>query len=161
VFALYLVYVFEGATWLDSRLKTGGWILGAACLMLAAGATGNVRGMEKGPYARGVAQSTFTSACSFIRANSDRDALIVSWNPRVLALYTDRRSAWYPEAADDAEFDRYLEQIAADYVLVYLAGEEDMQWLAPHIAHEPERFVPIFSNADFVLYHRHRETAPP
>jgi hypothetical protein len=71
-------------------------------------------------------------------------------------LYTDRRSAWYPEAADDAEFDRYLEQIAADYVLVYLAGEEDMQWLAPHIAHEPERFVPIFSNADFVLYHRPR-----
>jgi hypothetical protein len=159
VFALYFIYVCEGVMWLDHRFKTRPWILRAACVMLVAGIAGNVFGMEKGPYAHGVEQSTFTTTCSFIRAHLDRDALIVFWNPRVLALYTDTRSAWYPKTSD-VEFDRYLERVAADYVLVDLANEDDRQWLGPHVAHDPARFVPIFSNADFVLYRRSREAAP-
>ena len=101
---------------------------------------------------------TFTATSEFIRRNLQPDALIVSWNPRVLALYTDRRSVWYPET-NAAELDRYLDRIAADYVLVYLAGEEDMRWLAPLIVREPERFTPVFRNVDFALYQRRPRAA--
>jgi len=156
---LYLLYFFEGLSWLRRRLMLGSWVTAGAYALLILGTGFNVRGMEKGPYRQGVEQPTFLEASDFIRRNVDRDALVVSWNPRVLALYTDRRSVWYPETADDMGFERYLETIRAQYVLVYLMGERDKRWLAPHVTRQRSRFAEIFRNSDFALYRYHSETA--
>lgn len=161
VLAFYFVYFLEGVEWLSGRWRTGRWMPAAAGMLLALGAAFNLRGMEKGPYAQGVEQPTFTELCAFLRREVDAQALVVSWNPRVVALYTGLPSAWYPETDDQRAFDLYLDRTRADFVLVYSSGSADQHWLAPHIAREPARFALVFRNADFALYRCSSEAAHP
>jgi hypothetical protein len=153
VLAFLLVYFLQGVEFWRARLKLGSWLPACACLLLAGGAALNVRGMEKGPYAQGVEQPSFTALCDYVTHNVDHDALMVSWNPRVLALYTDRPSAWYPQNADDHDLDAYLQQIGERYVLVYSGNPEDAGRLGPHLEHA-SNFTPVFHNSDFELYRR-------
>jgi len=108
--------------------------------------------MEKGPYPQGVEQPTFAELTRYLRENVSENDLVICRNPRVVALHTDRRSAWYPLVSSDAEFERYLAETNAAYVLVYPQYEMDQQWLAPHVAGRSERFTEVFQNADFHLY---------
>ena len=125
----------------------------AASLLLAIGAVCNLIGMEKGPYKQGVEQASFREACSFLRARVKPESVLVSWNPRVLALYTGLLSAWWhPFTNDDSAFDRYLQRIHAGYLLVYMTGEDDPKWLLPHLERQPNRFPLLFRNSDFRVY---------
>lgn len=153
VYVLYLIYFMEGVAWLHDRYAPAlSWAPACAGILLALGAAVNLHTMEKGPYRQGVEQATFLEACQHIRDSVDTNALIVSWNPRVLALYADRRSAWYPHTDKDEEFNGYLDRVHAKYLLLYMQGEKDNLWLAPHLRRQPERFELVFSNADFQLY---------
>lgn len=150
VLALYFIYLFEAVLDIGERLKSIRWIPAAACLVLATGAVLNVRGMDKGPYPEGIQQPTFTALCNYIDHNVPSGALIVSWNPRVLALYTSRRSVWYPQ---DSTLSDYLERTHAAYVLVYGGNPEDTQVLGPYLQNDRD-FTSAYRNQDFTLYRR-------
>lgn len=153
LFPLYLLYFVEGAVDLQARFfPKNRWVLLGTGLLLATGAFGNVMGMQKGAYPEGVEQPTFRQVCDFLRARDDKAALVVSWNPRVLALYTDLPSAWYPFVSQDSLFDQYLEHVHSRYILVYLRSEVDRRWLLPHIERQPQAFADIFRNPDFLVY---------
>jgi hypothetical protein len=124
---------------------------GVVIALLAAGAGFSLRGMDKGPYAQGVEQATFTELCGYIDDNVNRESLIVTWNPRVLALYTGRRTAWYPEDASDASLDAYFARMRAQYVLVYAGSSQDTAVLSPHVR-RTAGFSQVFQNSDFTLY---------
>jgi hypothetical protein len=108
--------------------------------------------MERGPFPQGPEQPTFTQLRRYLSAHLDSHDLLVSWNPRVLALYTGLRSAWYPETADDYALDAYFRHAGASYLLVYSGSPDDRAFLAPHVAREPRQFVPVYRNSDFALY---------
>jgi hypothetical protein len=108
--------------------------------------------MQKGAYAEGVEQASFRQVCDFLRTQKRDTPVVVGWNPRVLALYTDLPSAWYPFVPQDSAFDQYLEHVHARYVLVYLRNEDDQQWLLPHIQHQTRGFADVFHNSDFLVY---------
>ncbi len=138
VLAFLFIYAFEGSV----KLRC----MPALAVIVVGGAIFNL-GVEKGPYEQGVEQASFVDVCNFIRQETRRNALIVSWNPRVLALYTDRKSAWYPETASDREMDTYLRGV--DYVLLYAAHPADRDLIYPHVQTD---FVRVFQNRDFSLY---------
>jgi len=152
LFPIYLLYFVEGVVDLQNRLlpKTR-WAVLAAGLLLAMGAVANVIGMQKGAYQEGVEQPSFRQVSDFLQ-RSDKSGVVVSWNPRVLALYTDQPSAWYPFVPQDEVFDEYLNRVHARYILVYLRNEDDRQWLLPHIEHQRDLFPSVFHNRDFVVY---------
>ena len=137
VIPFFVFYFVEAA----SRLR---WGQHAVCGALAIGAIFNVANMEKGPYREGVDMPEFQQLVAWVRSNTPPDAMIVSWNPRVLTLYTDRPSAWYPQSPNQVE--GYLKQIHASYALIYKAVEEDHTLLRP-AASAP----PVFRNAAFEL----------
>jgi hypothetical protein len=152
LFPIYLVYFVEGAADLrDHFFSNRQWVVLLAGLLLAVGAAGNVWGMKKGAYPAGVEQASFHQACDFLREN-DKAGLVVSWNPRVLGLYTDLPSAWYPFVPQDTTFDEYLDRVHARYILIYLGNEDDRHWLLPHIQHQPRMFADVFHNPDFIVY---------
>ncbi len=153
VLAFYFVYFLEGVEFWRSRWKLGWWIPAAACVLLAIGVVFNLRGAEKGPYAQGVEQPSFIALCDYVTHNVSPEALIVSWNPRVLALYTDRRSAWYPQDSSDRELAGYLQQVGAEYALVYRGNPEDAGQLGPLLEHASD-FALVLHNSDFMLYRR-------
>jgi len=153
-FAMYFVYFLEGIEALRGRFRTSSWLPVAACGLLAVGVVFNLRGIDKHPYQEDVEQPQFMELRDFLRREVDPQALVISRSPRVLALYTDRRSAWYPETSDDGVFNAYLDRVGAGYVLVHIPQVEDQQWLEPHIDHDPADYSAVFRNAGFVLYRR-------
>jgi hypothetical protein len=153
VYVLYFIYFMEGIAWLCGKyVRVRSWIPVCTFVLLGLGAAVNLYAMEKGPYREGVEQATFLEVCRYIRGSVDADSMIISWNPRVLALYTDRTSAWYPYTESDDQFNGYLDRAHASYVLLYTKGQKDNQWLAPHLMRQPERFELVFSNQDFQFY---------
>jgi len=152
VLALYFLYSLEGLRWLGSGVGIHSWPSLAFCATLLLGVGYNLRSLERGPFQEGVEQPAFLELAAYLQKQVNPDQLVISWNPRVIALYTNRRSAWYPETSDQAVFDAYLSRTGAAYVLVHSTGEEDQRWLEPHVAKHPDRFTEIFHNADFMLY---------
>jgi hypothetical protein len=108
--------------------------------------------METGPYAQGVAQKTFLDAVSFLKDRGAEGGRLVSWNPRVLALYTNLESVWYPETSDDGILDSYFSEVNVRRILIYKGDEGDMRYLAPHISRESAHFKLEFHNVDFEIY---------
>jgi hypothetical protein len=153
VFPIYLLYFVEGVLDLQDRFFAGRqWVVLLAGMLLSAGVAANLRGMERGPYRSGVEQVSFRQVCDFLRMHERSAGLVISWNPRVLGLYTNLPSAWYPFIAQDAAFDDYLARVHANYVLVYLDSEDDRRWLLPHLESRPQLFPVLFHNSDFLLY---------
>ncbi|MGA2118254.1 MAG: hypothetical protein ABSH56_26315 [Bryobacteraceae bacterium] len=153
ILMLYFMYFFEGIESLAAKWPASlRGLPAAAGVVLAIGCVTNLGGMERGPFPQGPEQPTFIDLRRYLSAHLDSHDLLVSWNPRVLALYTGLRSAWYPETADDAALDAYLRRTGASYLLLYSGNPEDLALLAPHVAREPQRFAPVFHNSDFVLY---------
>jgi hypothetical protein len=153
VLMLYFIYLFEGIEFLAAKWPASSRVLpAAACAVLAIGCVANLRGMERGPFPEGPEQPTFTDLSRYLSAHLDSHDLLVCWNPRVLALYTGLRSAWYPETADAAALDAYFRRTGASYLLLYSGSPDDLNYLAPHVAREPQQFVPVYRNSDFVLY---------
>jgi hypothetical protein len=153
VLMLYFIYLFEGIDFLAAKWPAGSRVLSAAAvIVLAIGCIANLRGMERGPFPQGPEQPTFAELRRYLSAHLDSHDLLVSWNPRVLALYTGLRSAWYPESADDAALDAYFRRTGTSYLLLYSGSPDDLAFLAPHVAREPQQFVPVYRNSDFVLY---------
>ena len=95
-----------------------------------------------------------------MRNNIAPGEVVVSWNPRVVALYTERLSAYYPPATDPVVLGKYLEKINAKWILVFARSDNDAQWLSPYVASHPGRFEPVWRNQDFPVYHVRTEHGP-
>jgi hypothetical protein len=153
VLMLYFVYLFEGIESLVAKWPASSRFLpAAAVVVLAIGCVTNIRGMESGPFPQGPEQPTFTELRRYLSSHLNSHDMLISWNPRVLALYTGLHTAWYPETADDAALDAYFQRTGASYLLLYSGNLDDRKYLAPHVAREPQRFLPVYYNSDFVLY---------
>jgi hypothetical protein len=112
----------------------------------------NVAAAARAPEPEGPEIASFQEAAAWIRNNVAAGEVIVSWNPRVVALYTERLSAYYPPAADPASLERYLERMNAGWVLAFARSETDSRALAPLAASRPDRFDRVWRNRDFTVY---------
>jgi hypothetical protein len=122
----------------------GGTVLLAAAL--------NIAHMKTGPFIEGVEKPSFQELCKFVVRGTPEDSRFVFWNPRVLALYTNRAAAWYIRTDDPARFLRFLKRIQASYVILYGPDRESSAWLRPMIERDLKRFELIYRNADFQVY---------
>jgi hypothetical protein len=126
----------------------------AACAVVALCASLlNVRLLEAGIVREGVAQQSFADLTAFLRQGTPADALILSWNPRVLALYTGKRSQLYPSSRDPITFDAGIGSGPAVFFVLYFA-QEDRQALQSSIEHSPSHWTVVYSNSDFAVYRR-------
>jgi len=128
------------------------WVTALGIAVLAFGSSLNVIATPRGPIEEGVLKPGFVSLCEFINRDVQPGSVLVSWNPRVLALYTNRPSEWYPKTDNDAAFERYLTETHAAYIAVYPSQEDDRRWLLPHVQQDRERYRMVYNNPDFSVY---------
>jgi hypothetical protein len=128
-------------------------------LVLAASAVGavsacafNLGAIETGAIREGISQRSFLEVCSFLRKQTPADALILSWNPRVFALYTDKACALYPQkGATPADFESQIPRRGPVF-LVYFNRDLDGQKLTSYLQKAGPRLQVVFENADFRVY---------
>jgi hypothetical protein len=127
----------------------------AAIVLFASGL--NLRALETGVIAEGVARPAFTDLCDFLRHSTPADATILSWNPRVFALYTGRTSKLTPNTSDP-EVLKTAAPSGTPAVLVVYARQEDRERVDHVLSLSGTAWRLIFSNEDFRAYER---TPPP
>ena len=125
----------------------------AACGVVMVSASGfNLGAIETGAISEGIAQRSFLEVCSFLRKQTPADALILSWNPRVFALYTDKACALYPqEGATPADFESRIPRHGPTF-LVYYDRDLDRQKLSSYLHQAGPRLQVIFENGDYRVY---------
>lgn len=93
---------------------------------------------------------------TLVEKSTPQSAVIVASAPRVLALYTGRHAAQFPEPLNTDSLTKYVAKIGATYLLVARAGANRMVSLcASACANEP-----VFSNSNYVLYMLSPEFSP-
>jgi hypothetical protein len=124
----------------------------AACGLVAVSATAfNLSAIETGGTSEGISQRSFVEVCSFLRQQTPADALILSWNPRVFALYTDKPSALYPQTEGPGDFEARIPHRGPVF-LVYYNRDLDRQKLTPYLREAGPRLHVVFENGDFRVY---------
>jgi len=146
---LLLFFAIDGALNLGKRFWPSQPALPAALLgSLAVAAAGfNLTTIDTSPITEGVGKQSFQQVAGFLEKTSP-DTLILSWNPRVFALYTRHPSALYPQEPGQP-FESQLPN--ADHILlVKYAHALDHEKLDGYIAAAAK---PVeYSNAEFTVY---------
>ncbi|BDC53189.1 hypothetical protein F183_A55040 (plasmid) [Bryobacterales bacterium F-183] len=113
------------------------------------------RTVDLTPLSAGVHQQAFTDVCQFLR-NSPVSTLL-SWNPRLFALYTQRPSVLY---AKPGELDKQLASLPGKVAVVFYEHEMDREELGPYLQSHESEWDKTFDNGQFRVYLRKKEERP-
>jgi hypothetical protein len=145
---LMLVWAAEGLLRLFGRWPR----LIAACAVIALTASAfNLRTLETGTVEEGIAQRSFVEVCAFLKEQSPAEAVILSWNPRVFALYTGRPSMLYPSPQPAGTF---MTRIPArrPLLLVIYRAQTRRETLEELVQRNAPAWRLAYSNSDFDVY---------
>ena len=150
---LVLIYAASGLLLVANNLLLSGlsrkvFLVTCGVAVVASSAV-NVRAVETGPIREGIAKPTFGEVCAFLRSQTPANSLILSWNPRVFALYTGKQSALYPQSSTPADFDRDIPRQGPIF-LVFYNHELDREKLTPYLSQTGPRIV--FDNKEFLVF---------
>jgi len=149
---IYLVYTVLGAEAVLQQVpqayRSGLRLLGVVALLLAPAI--NLARIRTFNQETLIARPTFDHLCQQIGARTGAHEYLLFWNPRVLALYTNRPSSTYP-LSNPLQVQRFLNRIQPNYIVYEKDWKEDRKFLAPVIEAQPQRYVTVYENAQFKL----------
>jgi hypothetical protein len=153
LFPLYLIYVFEGLRQAAGKLGSRGGIMAtrvalAAMLLVDAG---NLAASERRAVEDGVLNPSFVELCQYVRSSTAPDAVFLFWNPRVLALYTERKTARYPDWEPERLWS-FVARLKTNYVIVFKSYEPDLLFPRRMLNRFPERFQRVYENREFQVF---------
>lgn len=154
IYPFILLYCAHGLRWTVNRLplKVQAPAYAAIGIFLISGAAANAASVLRAAEPDGPEIATFQEVAGYIRTHAGPGDVVISWNPRVVALYTGRPSAYYPNPADPERIGRYLIDLHAKWVLTFSRSDTDRKWLSPFVTGDAQRFDAVLRNSDFVLY---------
>jgi hypothetical protein len=150
-----LIYAVLGLMYVLSQLRlpdrSRRLVLAVCCLVTMSAGAFNLGAIESSEISEGISRKSFVEVCSFLRQQTPAGALILSWNPRVFALYTDKASALYPQTAAPGDFEARIPRRGPVF-LVYYDRDLDRQKLTPYLEQAGPRLRVVFENGDFRVY---------
>ena len=100
------------------------------------------------PIGEGVELKETIELFEFVKQNSDKNSVILFRKPRVLALYTGRKSSYY-YSENDTDLWRLIEHIKSSHIIV---GPFDDEMLNKFAKENEEYLSLAFSNKDFQFF---------
>ena len=85
----------------------------------------------------------------FIKTNTEDEDTIIFRKPRVLSLYTNRKSSAYPRVDNSINFMAYMKAINSQYLVTFPDNQEQITLL---LKEHPNNFRLIFNNAPYDIY---------
>lgn len=105
-------------------------------------------------YSYGVDKKESREMFDFIRNHTPQNSITIFRKPRVLALYTDRKSSVYHATRNPEELWTYFEKIGATHLVVKIHGHnfvEERHYLET-VKYYKDRLKLIFQNKSFEVY---------
>jgi len=153
---LYLVYIFRGVEFVQASgyLPGRAWLAAGTLLVVITSYAGSYSLKNFGDFVNSVDKEQSTELFEFIRTQTPRDSLVVFRKPRILALYSGRRSMMYYWADDPFELRDFLVQAGATYVVLdkESSGIKDDDYLVDWSVRCAENLTPVFENSDFRVF---------
>jgi hypothetical protein len=151
---LMLLYAADGLWKLSQRVSFGRWAAVGLGVVALAAAGWNVRSTPTGPIEEGVMRQDFQETVAFLKRTVDKDGLVVSWSPRLLAYYTGRPSALYSYKGEPQSVAKELGIHGRVYVVHYdaPAARERRPGSLEAYLREHTELKPIWETGKFRVY---------
>jgi hypothetical protein len=156
---LFVWYAFIGVNFIGVNAKyfqpVQGIILATLVLGIFGSYVGKYMTEDYGPIAIGINKRESIELFAYIRANTEKDAIIIFRRPRALALFTDRRALVFQPLESEDSTISYFREVGADYLI---NGPMDPSYLYAFIkGHEDcdkhaDCFQQVYYNSDFQVY---------
>jgi len=153
IMPIYLVYMIEGFEAIVARVPPRLVLplkAAAATLFLLAPAA-NAFLMHPDSKDTLVTATPYEELCAAIRRQTDPHALVIFWNPRVLALSTSRQASGWPAEGDSAEMIHYLQRVHPNFIVADKKRLDDQRFLLPVLAASPLQLNTVYENDRFRL----------
>jgi hypothetical protein len=109
---------------------------------------GKYTGSDFGPSFDAWDSTSARQLYALVQTSTPKDAIIIASAPRALALYTERRTAQFPEHLDTENLTRYIAKVRATHLLVSRVGARQWaSWCGSACASEP-----VFASPNYMLY---------
>ncbi len=153
IMPIYLLWAAQGLVILHEKLPAPAMrTIAAVSLLLAFSCEAlNIASMDRTPITDGVMNPNFQATLAWLGKGVPADAVTVSWNPRVIGLYTGLVSASPAKTPEWNYTADYYGRIHAGYDILF-SGEPGDQARAGLIARHPEAFQRVFANQEFSIY---------
>jgi len=159
---IYLVYIFQGVEVVATRIGRMAGKFGEWRLFMPLGASFAVTLVYAGAYAAsdfgdfqvGVEKDESVEMFDFIRQHTTEESIVVFRAPRVMALYTGRKSTMYYWTDNADELWDYLSGIGATHVVEHKenARLQGSAYLHNWVVHYADRLKLLFENNDFRVF---------
>ncbi|MGO9010843.1 MAG: hypothetical protein ACLQPN_12145 [Bryobacteraceae bacterium] len=153
VMPIYMVYIFEGFRTLAARVPqrfARSLQVAAAALLLFAPAA-NAALLRPDASDTLVTAPNYEALCAAVRRQAAPHALVIFWNPRVLALSTGRFASGWPAEGQPGRMVRYLRRVRPDYIVADKSRPDDRRFLIPVLTAGPLRLATVYENDQFTL----------
>jgi 4-amino-4-deoxy-L-arabinose transferase-like glycosyltransferase len=87
-----------------------------------------------------------------VKKNTRTQDIIICRKPRIMALYTLRRSAVYPISGPEKEYMDYFKSLGARYLVIGRIFEGDTTVMLPMIRDNPSDFRLVYENPGFRVF---------
>lgn len=155
LFPLFIYYTFLGIQWLSEVFIRGNtrYLASIYFLLTITAFLSQIPNITYEIVKKGVYNPETIEMFNFIKSNSKEGDTLVFRKPRILALYTQRTTASYPNPHLDVPdlLDKYFDAIEGDYYIAMNLGE----WMLPLESFEPPspNFRLVFRNTYFAVFH--------
>jgi hypothetical protein len=152
IFGIMMLWTAEGAVamangYLGSRKWR--WTPVAVGLLIVCGLIGTLVNRPRRPVEQGVLNPGFLAAVRYVHTLPDTVRISFN-NPRLLALYTNHLTAWFPKGSPEQVL-QFLDNVGITHVVIIQEGDDD-RYLGGAIRQFPQRFRAIFKEANCEIF---------
>lgn len=148
LFVLYAFLAFRNVTLFQNK-GVERCAVSIVILAILLSYSGQYAKANYGAIREGIGRPATKELFSFITHNTDSNDIFISWKPRALTLFTERRASVYHWDQTDEQLQIFFRGINAKYLII---GPQDPPRLAPFIANNQSKFPLVYGNAEFKMY---------
>jgi len=151
---LYFFSGLENMSWGPASLRKK--FLPMGIFLIALSYTGGYSARDFSENSPGIQEKGSVEMFDFVRKQTPQDSIIIFWRPRILALYTGRKSSSYHDVQSIDQLWDYFKSIGSTHMIVQHEGrnfKERKTFLLNEVETAyKDQLKLIFQNADFHIY---------
>lgn len=150
----FVLYAWQGLT----ALPVGSGVRNAIAVALAIAILGSYAArytkLDLRNFPDGIAKAESVEFFDYVNQRTRSSDVFIFTKPRALALFTDRKSSFYPPSLNDQNLWEYFQRINATHIVLGPKGisPEEQEFLAAFIGKYSASLREEFANSDFVSY---------